>query len=170
MLVKGGRVVTPAGEVEADVRIGGERIMQVGPGLQPSDGEEIVDATSLFVLPGLIDPHTHFSLDTGSGRTADDFTSGSASVGTSVSGRRIEMDPGPILVAWADAFRKGRRLLRTLYVASNKAIATNGGTYQAVSKTNSRRMERTSWLPPETCATMTESGPAALSRRMPTPE
>src|SRR5437588_11020293 len=40
---------------------------------------DVLDAGGLYVLPGLVDPHTHFSLDTGSGRTADDFTTGSAS-------------------------------------------------------------------------------------------
>jgi dihydropyrimidinase len=79
VLIKGGRVVTPDAEVDADVRIEGERIAQVAPTLEPAAGEEIVDASSLYVLPGIIDPHTHFSLDTGTGRTADDFATGSAS-------------------------------------------------------------------------------------------
>ena len=72
------------------------------------------------------------------------MTSGSASVGTSASGSRSDIDPGPMALAWADAARKGSKLLRTLYVASSKASAMNGGTYQAISKTNSRRMEWTS--------------------------
>jgi dihydropyrimidinase len=78
MLIKGGRVITPAGEREADVRTRGERIVEVEAGLD-AGGDEVVDATGLYVLPGLIDPHTHFALDTGSGRTADDFSTGSAS-------------------------------------------------------------------------------------------
>ena len=41
-------------------------------------------------------------------------TSGRASAGTSASGRRIEIDPGPILLASADAVRSGRILRRTL--------------------------------------------------------
>ena len=63
-------------------------------------------------------------------------------------------------LAWADAARKGDRLLRTLYAASAKASATNGGTYQAISKTNSRRIEWTSWSPPDASAISTDSGPA----------
>jgi hypothetical protein len=73
-------------------------------------------------------------------------------------------------LACADASRKGRRLLRTLKAASSKASATNGGTYQAMSKTNSRKIEWTSWLPPDTSATSTDNGPAALSSLMLTPE
>lgn len=71
-------MVTPAGELAGDVRIGGERIAEVGSDLAPERDEEVVDAAGLIVLPGVIDPHTHFSLDTGSGRSADDFRSGSA--------------------------------------------------------------------------------------------
>jgi dihydropyrimidinase len=33
----------------------------------------------MLVLPGVVDPHTHLLLDTGTARTADDFESGSAS-------------------------------------------------------------------------------------------
>jgi hypothetical protein len=46
--------------------------------------------------------------------------------------------------AWTDAARNGDRLRRTVYAASSKASATNGGAYQATSKTNSRRIECTS--------------------------
>src|SRR5215469_15255382 len=66
--------------------------------------------------------------------------------------------------------RNGNSPLRTLKAASSKASPTKGGTYQAMSKTNSRRIEWTSWLPPDTSATSTDSGPAALSSRMLTPE
>ncbi len=48
-------------------------------GLEPRPGEEELDATGLLVLPGVIDPHTHFALDSGTGPTADDWASGSAS-------------------------------------------------------------------------------------------
>src|SRR5438105_6207105 len=77
MLIRNGRVVSPGGEVDADVLVEGERIAAVGPRLPRADEE--IDASGLYVLPGLIDPHTHFSLDTGTGRTADDFASGTAS-------------------------------------------------------------------------------------------
>ncbi|MGH7776571.1 MAG: dihydropyrimidinase [Candidatus Dormibacterales bacterium] len=78
MLVRGGTVVTEGGERRADVRAAGGRIEAVQPDLEPDVGEEIVDASGLYVLPGLVDPHTHFALDAGDGPTADDFTTGSA--------------------------------------------------------------------------------------------
>jgi dihydropyrimidinase len=78
MLIRGGIVVGEAGVQPGDVLIRGERIAAVG-GYIDADGEEVVDATGLYVLPGVIDPHTHFALDQGSGRTADDFKTGTAS-------------------------------------------------------------------------------------------
>ena len=77
MLIRGGRVVTASGERDADVLVRDGRIAEVRPGLAAS--EDVIDATGLLVLPGVVDPHTHLLLDTGTARTADDFESGSLS-------------------------------------------------------------------------------------------
>ena len=80
MLIKGGTVVDEDGERQVDVVIRDGRVALLAlPGESPDGDPDTIDATGLYVLPGLIDPHTHFSLDTGSGRTADDFTTGSGS-------------------------------------------------------------------------------------------
>lgn len=73
MLIRGGTVVTERAASAADIRVDGERIAEVGPGLEQRRGEEVFDASGLLVLPGVIDPHTHFSLDSGTGPTADDW-------------------------------------------------------------------------------------------------
>jgi dihydropyrimidinase len=39
----------------------------------------MLDASGLLVLPGVVDPHTHLQLDSGSARTLDDLQSGSLS-------------------------------------------------------------------------------------------
>src|SRR5438132_8265770 len=77
MVIRGGTVVTATGERAADVLVDGEKIVEVGPGIH-TDGSVLV-ATGLLVLPGIVDPHTHLLLDTGTARTVDDFSSGSAS-------------------------------------------------------------------------------------------
>src|SRR2546429_4776254 len=77
MLIRGGRVVTASGERDADVLVREGAIAEVRPGLAAS--EDVIDATGLLVLPGVVDPHTHLLLDTGTARTADDFESGSPS-------------------------------------------------------------------------------------------
>ena len=54
-------------------------MVEVAAGLQPRPDEEVIDASGLLVLPGVIDPHTHFALDSGTGPTADDWASGTGS-------------------------------------------------------------------------------------------
>jgi imidazolonepropionase-like amidohydrolase len=60
-LLTGGRVFdgTGAPPREADVLIEGDRILEVGPGL---DGDEAVDVGGRHLLPGLFDCHTHVTL------------------------------------------------------------------------------------------------------------
>jgi dihydropyrimidinase len=79
LLVRGGTLVDADGERQVDIVIeNGKVTAHMPPGAAAPDPETL-DATHLYVLPGVVDPHTHFSLDTGSGRTADDFASGSGS-------------------------------------------------------------------------------------------
>src|SRR5438309_11884221 len=77
MLIRGGRVVTARGEEDADVLVRDGTIVDVRAGLPVED--PVIDAKGLLVLPGVVDPHTHLLLDTGTARTADDFESGSLS-------------------------------------------------------------------------------------------
>jgi imidazolonepropionase-like amidohydrolase len=57
-VLAGGLVFDGTGSppVEADVAVEGERIVEVGRGL---DGDEAVDASGLTLLPGLFDTHVH---------------------------------------------------------------------------------------------------------------
>jgi N-acetylglucosamine-6-phosphate deacetylase len=60
MLIHGGLVLhNDRLEPDSDVRIQGDRVAEVGRDLRPAVGEEVLDAESLYVLPGLIDLHTH---------------------------------------------------------------------------------------------------------------
>ncbi len=58
MLVRGGQVVSGGGISAADVRIRSGVVAEIGSELRP-DGEESIDADGLYVLPGVIDAHTH---------------------------------------------------------------------------------------------------------------
>jgi dihydropyrimidinase len=77
MLIRGGTVVTADGERNADVLIRDGKVAEVREGI--AGDADVIDATGLLVLPGVVDPHTHLLLDTGTARTADDFESGSRS-------------------------------------------------------------------------------------------
>src|SRR5690606_31597127 len=61
LLIRGGTVVTPAGAIQADVAIAGERVAAVAePGaFAPGSAVRIVDASDKLVIPGGIDPHVH---------------------------------------------------------------------------------------------------------------
>jgi dihydroorotase len=60
LLVKGGRVIDPANNIDAqmDVLIDDGKISAVGENIK-GDGAQIVDATGKLVTPGLIDIHVH---------------------------------------------------------------------------------------------------------------
>ncbi|HSD01054.1 MAG TPA: hypothetical protein VLB81_01690, partial [Gaiellales bacterium] len=54
LVIRGGRVVGPGGELTADVAVDGERIASVGLGLR---GRREIDAGGLYVIPGAVDGH-----------------------------------------------------------------------------------------------------------------
>ncbi|NDJ84558.1 MAG: hypothetical protein GYB66_01600 [Chloroflexi bacterium] len=77
LIIRNGRVVTPHAVVMADVLVRGEKIAGITtPDSVDWPDAQIIDATDRFVLPGLVDPHTHIQLDTGIFQTADDWEIG----------------------------------------------------------------------------------------------
>lgn len=61
LVVRGGMVVSPNGQVVADVAVREGRIEAVGAGVE-RPGATLLDATGMLVLPGVIDVHTHVRL------------------------------------------------------------------------------------------------------------
>ncbi|MBV9232491.1 MAG: dihydroorotase [Candidatus Eremiobacteraeota bacterium] len=61
LLIRGGRVVDPAGKLDAlrDVRVRDRRIAEIGEHLTARDDEELFDAGGAVVAPGFIDMHVH---------------------------------------------------------------------------------------------------------------
>ncbi|MEM9902587.1 MAG: dihydropyrimidinase, partial [Pseudomonadota bacterium] len=72
-VIKGGTVVTADRQWTADVLIEGEKIVEVGPDLQ---GDEVIDASEAYVIPGGIDPHTHLEMPFMGTTAAETFESG----------------------------------------------------------------------------------------------
>ncbi|WP_319775172.1 dihydropyrimidinase [Breoghania sp.] len=72
-VIKGGTVVTADLTYEADVKIEDGTIVEIGPNLS---GDEVLDATGCYVMPGGIDPHTHLEMPFMGTYSADDFESG----------------------------------------------------------------------------------------------
>jgi dihydropyrimidinase len=57
-LIAGGTVVSSQGEILADVLVEGESIARIGQSLR-CDADRVLDASGLYVLPGIIDVHVH---------------------------------------------------------------------------------------------------------------
>lgn len=81
-VIKGGRVITPLEEVEADVWVRGGRIEAVGAGITAA-GAEVVDASGCLVVPGHIDLHVQ-------GHEGRDFWEGTYEAANAVSAALVK--------------------------------------------------------------------------------
>ena len=61
ILIKGGHVIDPKNNLDAvaDVAVAGGKIARVAPNLPRESARQTIDATGLYVTPGLIDIHAH---------------------------------------------------------------------------------------------------------------
>ncbi|XP_076237810.1 collapsin Response Mediator Protein isoform X1 [Calliopsis andreniformis] len=76
LLIKNGKVVNDDGITDNDVYIEDGIIKQMGRNLIIPGGTRIIDARGKYVMPGGIDPHTHFELEFMGGKSVDDFYQG----------------------------------------------------------------------------------------------
>ena len=59
LVIRGGNVVLPTGQRPADIAVTNGVISAIGSEVR--DGTEVIDATDLVVLPGVVDAHVHFN-------------------------------------------------------------------------------------------------------------
>ena len=72
-VIKGGTIVTADLTYTADVKIEAGTIVEIGPSLF---GDEVLDASGCYVMPGGIDPHVHLEMPFMGTYSTDDFESG----------------------------------------------------------------------------------------------
>ena len=62
LLLKGGRVIDPANNIDGqfDVAVSRTRVSAVEADIPSSSAHKVVDVSGLLVVPGLIDLHAHF--------------------------------------------------------------------------------------------------------------
>lgn len=77
ILIKGGHVFDAKNKIDAvmDVSIADGRIVQVAPSISDRHAKQVINASGYYVVPGLIDPHTHVFVGSRPGRFADGFNS-----------------------------------------------------------------------------------------------
>jgi len=81
IIIRNGLIVIDNKQNIADIKVSGEKIVEIGPNLNKSKNtQRVIDAEGLVILPGGIDPHVHLSLPEyipEQYRWVDDFESGS---------------------------------------------------------------------------------------------
>ncbi|MBR9999169.1 MAG: amidohydrolase/deacetylase family metallohydrolase [Cyclobacteriaceae bacterium] len=95
LLIKGGHVVDPGNNLNStmDVAVSDGKIFRVAPDISAENVDRVIDATGLYVVPGLIDPHTHVFVGSNDG-FADGFSSVSPDDITLKAGITTVVDAG----------------------------------------------------------------------------
>ena len=95
VLIKGGHVIDAKNKIDSklDVAIADGRILQVSPNISAKGAKKLIDATGYYVVPGLIDLHTHVFVGSKSG-FADGFNSVSPDDITLKAGITTVVDAG----------------------------------------------------------------------------
>jgi dihydropyrimidinase len=75
LLIKSGTIITASDTFQADILIEGEKITSNGKNLK-SKGADVIDATDKLLMPGGVDPHTHFNLPMFGTVSSDDHYTG----------------------------------------------------------------------------------------------
>ena len=111
-VIKNGTIVTADLTYAADVLVENGVITEIGPNLS---GNQALDATGCYVMPGGIDPHTHLEMPFMGTYSADDFESGT----------RAGLAGGTTMVVDFALPSPGQGLLDALQMWDNKSTRAN---------------------------------------------
>lgn len=96
LLIKNGHVIDPKNKIDSilDIAIANGKIAKIEKNISATQAKKVVDATGLFVTPGLIDIHTHVFVGTKPDKFADGILSLSPDDFTFKSGVTTVVDAG----------------------------------------------------------------------------
>lgn len=106
LLIKNGTVVTAIDEYEGDILIEGEKIAAIGKDLKV-EADKVIDAKGMYVMPGGVDQHVHFSFEFNGTKVRGFETSNAAAVGgTTTVIEFVNQVKGKGLIDSIDDYRK----------------------------------------------------------------
>jgi dihydroorotase len=96
LLIKGGNLIDPKNNIDSkmDIAIAEGRIAKISENIPASQARKVTDATGFFVVPGLIDIHTHVFTGNKPGTFADGISSVAPDHFTFRSGVTTVVDAG----------------------------------------------------------------------------
>jgi dihydropyrimidinase len=119
LLIKSGTLITASGTFIADILVEGEKIKEIGQNLASEASKtreiKVVDATGKLVMPGGVDPHTHFDLPMFGTVSSDDHYTGhkaAAFGGTTTVMDFVPQPPTPTLALPHSALQEWGRVGR----------------------------------------------------------
>ena len=123
LLLVNGRVIDGTGAPErvAAVRVRGDRIVEVAPGLTASPGEQVLDISGLVIAPGFIDLHSHAD------RGIDERPDASTQVMQGITTALVGQDGGGPMPVSEFLERIG-----TVHPAINYATSVGHGTIRSI--------------------------------------
>ena len=106
LLIKNGVIVTAMEEYKGDILVEEGKIVAIGKDLE-AKAEEIIDAKGMYVLPGGVDQHVHFSFEFNGSKVRGFETSNAAAVGgTTTVIEFVNQIKGKGLIDTIDDYRK----------------------------------------------------------------
>jgi len=63
LIIRNGLIVNAEGRMMADIRVRDEKIVEIAAKVAATPGAREIDAAGMFLLPGIVDTHTHLPLD-----------------------------------------------------------------------------------------------------------
>jgi len=146
ILIRGGKLITASESIESDLLIDGERIVAVGRELS-ADGAEIVDARGKLVMPGGVDPHTHFDLPMFDTVSSDDHYTGHKAAAFGGTTTVLDFVPQPA----AGPLRAG---LEAWHAKADGRAAVDFGFHINVTRLDDRILREIRLLPDEGITTL----------------
>lgn len=77
ILIKSGQLITEGGVLVSDILLEDGKISKIQEKIDLPSGTQELNAESMYVMPGVIDPHVHFALKAYNSSSCDDFYTGS---------------------------------------------------------------------------------------------